>query len=117
MVYETIDLNMHWKDEASRMSEADENENIPGAGQMAALFISLQAAYEAVCDGMEIPRHNLYVVSIAHPNSLFSLKGLGEPIRALNEIIASFPNLVLELSEIAYIYCETALASENKRSI
>ena len=115
MSYQTLRLEINWnsnRDEtinfainsletedrkADTRNDKNSQSSIPSSLQMAELFASVQLAYEMICDGMEIPAHNLRVTQALHPNMSLSLQGLGEPIKALKEIILAVPELIVSL--------------------
>jgi hypothetical protein len=64
------------------------------AADISALFSVLERLYDMIAEELGYPPHFLYVTQIKHPNSAISLKGLGEPIRALKEVLAATPNII-----------------------
>jgi len=64
---------------------------------MGALFLNLQLFYDEISDGLEIPRTFLQVEQVSHPNMSISLKGLGEPIKALRDFLEAIPNFIVSI--------------------
>jgi hypothetical protein len=90
--YDSVEITLDW------YPESGSNEIIyPSSEDMGALFLSLQLFYDEISDGLEIPRTFLQVEQVSHPNMSVSLKGLGEPIKALRDFLAALPNLIVSI--------------------
>lgn len=128
MTYQEIKINIDWTgvdDERIGPNHYAPSDNTSdkvliqphdaSAMQMVALFANVQIAYEAICAGLEYPMHNIYVSRVSHPNMSFSLKGLGEPILALKEVLEAVPGLIVSLCTIRSEIEKKK--SENRREI
>jgi hypothetical protein len=69
----------------------------PYAAEFSTLLLSLQWAYEEICDVLTIAPHDLVVSRFHHPNSIISLQGLGDAITALRDLIMAAPALIVSL--------------------
>jgi len=101
--YDSLDIYMSWHKSFGMSMKRQEGESLfdgPDAISMSTLFLNFQLCYEAVCIGIDYPMHNLEITGTKHPNMSVSLKGLGEPIRALRDLIESVPELVVSFCTI-----------------
>jgi hypothetical protein len=96
--YDSVEITLDW------YPESGSNEAIfPSSEDMGALFLSLQLFYDEISDGLEIPRTFLQVEQISHPNMSISLKGLGEPIKALQHFLEAMPDIIVSIWTIGDI--------------
>lgn len=70
------------------------------AEDIAALTISFQLAYDAICEGLGYPKTAMQVLRIDYPNMSISLAGLGDAVKALGDLIKSVPQAIVDLVTI-----------------
>jgi hypothetical protein len=85
-----IDLKLHF----------ESREHYQAAESIAAITVSFQVAYDAICEGMGYPQAALKVLRIDYPNMSISLAGLGDAVKALGELLKSVPQVIVGLVTI-----------------
>jgi hypothetical protein len=87
--YDSIVISIEWY--------PGERTQVPSSEDIGTLFLNLQLIYDEISDIMEVPKHFLQVERINHPNMSISLKGLGEPIKAFKDFLASLPEIIVSI--------------------
>jgi hypothetical protein len=87
----TLIVELEWIDELSNEPTQ------PPAMELAMFLLGMQSAYESICEALELSPHHLEVDKVSHPNASISFKGIGEPIKALKDLLEAIPKLVVAI--------------------
>jgi hypothetical protein len=79
---------------------AFESQDLRPAEDIAALTLSFQLAYDAICEGFGYPKTAIRLLSVDYPNMSINLAGLTDAVKALESLIKSLPQAIVDLITI-----------------